>query len=95
MTTSSTGTLHDICRSNSAPHAFAVCNIDNAGIIPAPTPHGMGEMWYTNGEYYQGHFRNGQRHGHGELQYADDRRYSGNFVQDLPHGWCVHAGIKQ
>jgi hypothetical protein len=50
-------------------------------------PHGLGEMKWRNGDYYEGRFKNGKKHGKG-LYISIDKQieYDGEFKDDKFHG---------
>ena len=41
---------------------------------------------YSNGDYYEGSWRHGQRSGKGRLEYATGEVYVGEFRNNLRHG---------
>lgn len=43
---------------------------------------GEGEMHYSNGDRFKGHYKNGQRHGYGQLTFKNGNILEGNFKQD-------------
>ncbi|MEM7793720.1 MAG: pentapeptide repeat-containing protein [Cyanobacteria bacterium P01_C01_bin.118] len=57
--------------------------------------NGSGSMLYTNGNRYDGDYRNGQRNGCGTFTFANGRRYVGEFRNDLFSGrgmWLLENG---
>lgn len=56
---------------------------------------GRGVMVYSNGDRYDGEYRDGQRHGCGALTFSSGRRYVGQFQRDQFHGigvWMLENG---
>ncbi|CCW70135.1 unnamed protein product [Phytomonas sp. Hart1] len=52
--------------------------------------HGKGLLWYFNGDFYYGFFKNNKRHGPGNMRHIESgSEYSGNFVEDKQHGFGV------
>jgi hypothetical protein len=48
--------------------------------------HGHGKMYFPNGDFYDGFFKNGKYDGKGLLRLADGTSYEGDFVEDEKHG---------
>lgn len=44
---------------------------------------------YSNGQVYEGEFRNGYKHGWGTILYADNSIYIGNFTNGYQNGWGI------
>lgn len=63
-----------------------VLNLPNGkyeGDVVDDKPNGKGKMLYTNGDKYEGEFKNGLRHGtDGTLKLADGTIYSGHWQED-------------
>eukprot|EP00347_Sterkiella_histriomuscorum_P003834 403362762 len=49
--------------------------------------HGMGEIKWSNGNYYLGEFFNDERNGNGEMRWVDDSTYIGEWSKGKRHGW--------
>lgn len=49
-------------------------------------PHGDGNLYYPNGDFYFGEFVNGKKEGIGEYHYYDGTIYIGNWFDDVKHG---------
>lgn len=48
---------------------------------------GNGTCYYSNGDRYDGEFKDGKRHGKGITRYADGQRYEGNYKDDKEDGY--------
>ncbi|KAL7709871.1 MORN repeat/FYVE zinc finger containing protein [Lotmaria passim] len=49
--------------------------------------HGRGLLWYTNGDFFAGHFQKSLRHGPGNMRYAAEQaEFSGRFIHGVRHG---------
>ncbi len=48
--------------------------------------HGKGVFTYTNGDRYEGGYKEGAKHGTGVFTYADGRSYEGGFEDDMRCG---------
>ncbi|KAK5577815.1 hypothetical protein RB653_002763 [Dictyostelium firmibasis] len=49
-------------------------------------PHGTGKEYMDNGDYYHGHFINGERNGYGEAIWDDKSQYLGQWIRGLRVG---------
>lgn len=47
----------------------------------------MGEIKWSNGNYYLGEFKNDERHGNGEMRWIDESTYIGEWSKGKRHGW--------
>ena len=47
---------------------------------------GNGTYYYSNGDRYEGEFKDGKRHGKGSVYYVDGQRYEGDFKNDEKDG---------
>ena len=47
----------------------------------------MGEIKWSNGNYYLGEFFNDERNGNGEMRWVDDSTYIGEWSKGKRHGW--------
>ncbi|MFA9216177.1 MAG: hypothetical protein ACEQSK_03635 [Sphingomonadaceae bacterium] len=57
------------------------------GTLQRGRPHGSGEYFYSNGNYYKGEFQNGRRHGAGVYRLSDGSSTRGQFADgDLLDG---------
>ncbi|MCJ8730617.1 hypothetical protein PDJAM_G00186500 [Pangasius djambal] len=55
--------------------------------------HGVGQLKFSDGTCYKGHFENGLFHGSGVLMFPDGSRYEGEFVQGKFQGVGVFSRI--
>ena len=49
--------------------------------------HGKGTRRWTNGDVYEGEFRDGKAAGNGKFTYANGDVYDGEFDSDLANGY--------
>lgn len=49
-------------------------------------PHGYGNAYFSNGEQYEGEWRDGRPHGYGILKVGDGSHYEGEFCDGRMHG---------
>lgn len=55
--------------------------------------HGKGVLTYTNGNVYEGGFKEGVKHGKGIFRWANGDVYEGEFQNDLRNGRGVYTSI--
>jgi len=49
-------------------------------------PHGFGTAYFSNGDHYEGEWKDGRPHGYGVLVNADGAQYEGDFCEGKLHG---------
>ena len=59
---------------------------DDGKCIEGDCVNGKGTYLYSNGEKYEGMFKNSKRHGRGILNFPDGNKYIGQFKNDKRHG---------
>jgi hypothetical protein len=52
---------------------------------------GQGRLICSNGDYYEGEFRNNNAHGHGKY-HQGKVMLEGEFQDNLPHGTAIETG---
>ena len=45
-----------------------------------------GKLFYPNGDFYEGDFKDDLKHGLGNFQFEDGRFYNGQFIDDKANG---------
>ena len=59
---------------------------DDSRCLEGDCLNGKGIYSYSNGEKYEGQFKNGERHGRGILNFPDGNKYIGLFKNGKRHG---------
>ena len=54
---------------------------------PEPIRHGMGQMNFNDGSYYEGQWMNDKRNGHGIFYFSSGNVYQGYFVNNKKEGY--------
>ena len=52
----------------------------------------MGVLNYSNGDSYEGEFKNGKKHGNGTMNW-DNGKYKGQWKENLPDGEGIYTSV--
>jgi len=71
---------------------FTITNNTKSQCISGDCVNGNGKKLYSNGDSYEGEFKNGETNGYGKLSYADGSSYEGEFNdgQTICRGVVTH-----
>lgn len=64
---------------------------NSVGCIIGDCTNGTGNLRYSNGDRYEGGFKDGLKHGRGTYNYANGDVYEGEYANDMRHGTGTYS----